>query len=130
MNAVAGALPLSPQPMLLPSLALAAAVAALWPSLHSLLGCWAVIRDDQHGYVIALLAVVWTGLVLWRFPARLMRASARGCAGLAVVLLAWLVAVRGGVDILHQLLWPLALWLAGWAVGGWALARRLFAPLA
>lgn len=130
MDAVAGVRSASRHPKLLPSAALVAAVVALWPSLLSLLEYWADVRDYQHGYVIALLTVVWAGLVLRRFPAQQVCTSAWGCVGLSGGVLAWLVALRGGVDILHQLLWPAAVWLAGLSAGGGALACRLFAPLA
>lgn len=130
MSPLVGAV-LAPWRRLLPLvLTLAAAVVTLWPSLRSLLAYWAEVRDYQHGYLIAPLAIAWVGLVLWRFPVGQLRVSTRAFAALAVVLLVWLVAVRGGIDILHQLLWPFALWLAACAVGGWSLGRRLFQPIA
>src|SRR5690606_5055666 len=131
MSAQAGSLPLWRQSaMVLPGLVLLAAGVALWPSLESLLGYWRDVSDYQHGYVIAALALVWIARELWRFPAQELDGSSAAAMILALVLLAWLVSLRGGIDILHQLLWPLALWLAIWAAGGRSVARRLFAPLA
>ena len=106
-------------------LILALATLALWPSPSSLLRYWRDIKDYEHGFVIAAIVLAWTARELWRGAAEGSGSSRRATLCMAPLLLAWIVTVRGGIDIAHQLLWPLALGLSVWAVAGHRVALRL-----
>jgi EpsI family protein len=107
-----------------------ATLAALWPSLSSLWTYWGQIPTYQHAYLIAAISLAW--LVVAAKPMRTDRAqpSLPGTTLLTIALLAWLVALRANIQIGHQLLFPVALWLAILASAGWPVARRVFAPVA
>jgi EpsI family protein len=110
----------------LPVLAITALVTvALWPSPGSLLRYWESVHDYQHGYLIATIVLAWMARELWRGASRGLHPSLPASVLLAPVLLVWIVAARGGIDIAHQLLWPVALGMAIWAVAGTGTARRL-----
>ncbi len=106
-------------------LILALGTLLLWPSPASLLRYWSEILDYQHGYLIAAIVVTWIGRELWGGAARGSRPSWIAACLLAVALSAWIVAVRGSIEILHQLLWPVLLGLSVWAVAGPHAARRV-----
>jgi exosortase len=110
-------------------LALILATLALWPSPASLWNYWGDILDYQHGFLVAAIALAWIGRELWRGGAAGTQPSWKATLALAVVLSGWIIAVRGGIAILHQLLWPLALGLSVWSVAGWPAARRLLPPI-
>lgn len=97
---------------------------ALWPSPGSLLRYWQVAHDYQHGYLIAAITVAWIARELWRGAADGSPPFPQAAFLLAPVLLVWIVAVRGGIDIAHQLLWPVAMGIAVWMVAGANAARR------
>lgn len=116
-------------PAVLVPLVLVVAVAALWPSLWTLLQYWYAIQDYQHALLIMPIVLVWIGLVVRR-PDSAPTAPSRGAAAaLIAVLLLWLVALRASLDIAHQLLWPLALWMGIWAAMGRRVALCFAAPL-
>jgi exosortase len=100
--------------------------AALWPSPGSLVRYWESVRDYQHGFLIAALVLAWMARELWHGASTGIHPSLPATALLAPVLLVWLIAARGGIDIAHQVLWPVALGMAIWAVAGAGAARRLF----
>jgi EpsI family protein len=115
---------------LLVALALAAVSAALWPATASIVANWVQVRDYQHGFLIAPVALAWLVAVAWRLRAEPLRPAPAGLAALGVALLAWLVALRAHSDIAMEALFPLIAWLAIHAAAGWKVAREVAAPLA
>lgn len=106
-------------------LALLLAGGALWQSPASLLRYWAEIPDYRHGFLLALLSLAWIARDAW--SGRLVAGAASPVATILLVplLLAWLVALRGGIAIGHQLLWPLVMGVVAWAVVGPTAAWRV-----
>lgn len=100
---------------LTPALIATAAFFLLWPTASSLISEW---RDEAntttytHGFLIA-------GVCLWLLyrsgrEATEVRTSPSVLAwsGLIVSALLWLVAVRAGIQTIHQMLLPVIVWLA------------------
>ena len=108
-----------------------------WPTIDSLVTVW---QDTErttytHGFLIAAMSLY----LLWRVRAGLARdgalAEARwqrllGAALLFVVVLAWAVAYRAGIQIGHQLLLPLIMGLAVLAFIGRGAALTAARPIA
>lgn len=112
-------------------IALAAiAVAALWPSVASLADIWRTTHDYQHGFLVALVSVVWLALVARRRWRERAQPSVAGALLLALLLAGWLVALTANSLIAHQLLLPAIIWAAIWAACGWTPARASTAPVA
>jgi exosortase A len=109
-----------------------AAFALLWPSTQALMLRWedTVSRAYTHGWLVIAVAL-W---MIWRSRAPLARVPAQpwypALAALLAGSLAWLVAVRAGLQIVHELLVPLLAAVAVLAVFGWRVAWRLKLPLA
>lgn len=108
----------------------ALATLALWPSVRSLEALWRGIHDYQHGYFIALVSAIWLGFVARREWSAVPQPGHGGLAALALVLLAWLVALSANSQIAHQMLFPVVVWCAVWAGVGLKGARRAAAPIA
>jgi EpsI family protein len=104
---------------------LVAVVAALWPSARSLVDFWQNIYDYRFGFLIAGIALIWSGLVLRRSGPFVLRPSLPAAALLAVVLFAWLITINANSLLAQQLAIPVVLWLAIYASGGASLARAL-----
>ncbi len=109
--------------------AIAAATAALWPAAASIAGNWFAIRDYQHGFLIAPVAVGWLLATALRWRAAPIRVSAVGSTLLAGALAVWLVALRAHSDIAIEALFPAAVWLTILAAAGWQIARACAAPV-
>jgi len=110
---------------------LAAVFLLYWPSSDSLMELWSDTGKTTytHGFVIA-------GLVAWLvFRRRDLLAEIPWSPSIPASLLvlvagfAWMVAVRGGIEIVHQLLLLTLLWLAVWALCGLRMARQLWIPI-
>ncbi len=110
---------------------LACVFMAYWPSADSLINLW---NDTDrttytHGFVIAAI-VAW--LVMRQ---RVALASLPWTPGIAasVLLLAlgmvWIVAVRAGIEIIHQILMLAVLWTSVLAICGARVAWRLCIPI-
>jgi exosortase A len=88
--------------------------ALLWPTTASLIASWEDVdlTTYTHGYMIVAISV-W---LLWRQRAQLAAIPVRplllACLPLAVASFIWLVAVRSGIQSVHQLLLPVMAWLA------------------
>jgi exosortase A len=102
------------------------------PSSESL---WAIWNDTgrityTHGFMIAALSA-W--LVLRRRQDLAAIAWRPSIAGAALAVLAgalWFIAVRAGIEIVHQVLLVALMWLAVWAVFGLRMALVLWLPVA
>lgn len=91
-----------------------AGFALLWPTTHSLLLEWENTDETTytHGYLIVLISF-WL-LLRGRGQLGLQKVSPSisACVLLAGASLAWLVAVRSGIQMGEHLLLPIMLWLA------------------
>jgi exosortase A len=97
-----------------------AGFALLWPTTHSLLLEWENTEKTTytHGYLIVLISF-W---LLLRDRGQLglhkVSPSIPACILLAGASLAWLVALRSGIQIGEHLLLPAMMWLALWGAMG------------
>jgi exosortase A len=105
--------------------------AAFWPTTASLMERWedTVARTYTHGYLVVALAL-W---MIWRDRARWGGGSARpflpGLALVAAGVLAWLIAFRAGLQIVHQAALPALAASVLLTVFGWRMLRGLAFPL-
>jgi exosortase A len=102
-----------------------------WPSASSLMHWWSDTGKTTytHGYVIAALAI-W--MVIRRrdlLAATPWSPSITASLLVVAVGFVWLVAVRSQIEIVHQLLLPILLWLSVWAMLGVRIALQLRLPL-
>lgn len=97
----------------------------LWPTAESLIAEWEDTDKTTytHGYLIAAICL-W---LVFRERRSLRNSpiapSVKAAIGLFIASIAWLVAVRAGIQTLHQLLLPVLLWLAVFAALGLRAAR-------
>jgi exosortase A len=119
----------------IPAMAILAVIAtflALWPTTQSLSLRWmdTVSRAYTHGSLVPLIAA----FLIWRrrdLLARVDLAPSLSAALFGVLLgVVWLVALRAGIQIGHQVLLPLIATAAVWAALGGAAVRALALPLA
>jgi exosortase A len=113
-------------PLIVVAALVALTVVLFWPTTASLLEEW---RDTTnltytHGYLIAAICL-WL-LFRERKALAAIQPQPEYRAALAVALasVAWLVAYRAGLQIIHQVLMPAIAWLAVWAALGPAAAKR------
>lgn len=104
---------------------------ALWPSSSSLLDMWLAGQEQSYGHgLLVVLMSLW--MVYWRRDI-LIRQEVRGTVWLLPVIgltgLLWLIAVRGGLQIVHQVLLPPFGLLVVAALWGPALARHVLLPV-
>ncbi len=106
------------------------AFAAYAPTVRSLLGEWNDTghRTYTHGYLVAILAA-WLLFRVWQRN----QGGAQPCryALLPLVLLgtAAVVLQKAGIEIGHQLLLPVLVWVALLAAFGWRIARTTLFPV-
>lgn len=123
-QAIASVMPRGP-------LVVVAAVVALtlvlfWPTTDSLLEEWrnTATLTYTHGYLIAAICA-W---LLFRERKALAaiepRPEYRAALAIAFASVAWLVAYRAGLQLIHQVLMPAIAWLAVWAALGATAAQR------
>jgi EpsI family protein len=112
------------------ALTMAAVTAALWPAAASIGANWVEIRDYQHGFLVAPLALGWLAWDAWRMRLERLQPSLPALGCLAAALAVWLVAFRAQSDIAMETLFPIVAWLALYAVAGWKIAREAAAPIA
>ena len=103
-----------------------------WPTTVSLNVRWqdSILRTYTHGYLIVaiVLWLLWRGRTRWSLvPARM---SVLGLIMLIGTSLAWLVAFRAGLQIVHQALLPLIVTAAVLTCFGAAVTWRMRLPLA
>ncbi len=113
-------------PLIVVAALVALTVVLFWPTTASLLEEWRVTTNltYTHGYLIAAICV-W---LLFRERKALAaiqpRPEYRAAFAIALASVAWLVAYRAGLQIIHQVLMPAIAWLAVWAALGPAAAKR------
>lgn len=103
-----------------------------WPTTASLNVRWqdGVLRTYTHGYLIIALALwlLWRGRERWsQAPARV---SVLGLLMLVGASLAWLVAYRAGLQVVHQALLPLIMAAAVLTCFGASVTWHMGLPLA
>lgn len=111
---------------------LALALSLFWPTTHTLIAEWGNMDrlTYTHGWLIA-------GIALWLMlrasvdiPRRRIGVAWRALPVLALMSLLWLVLFRAGIEVGHQALLPVLLWLALYAALGRAAAIALAFPVA
>lgn len=112
------------------ALALIFGLLAVWPSMLSLESTWRAILDYQFGYLIAAVSAAWFARAAWPLRHEYARPSATGALLLLGSLAVWLVAYRANSLIAHQLMCPIVLWSACFAIAGWRAARAVWPPIA
>ena len=110
---------------------LAATVAALWPTVASLVVYWEDIgsKTYTHGYAIVAVCA-W---LLWRARGRIAALPPRpwwpAVPAIAAAGVPWYLALASGIQIGHQMLLPPLMIGAVAAVGGLAIARASAFPV-
>ncbi|MBC7982223.1 MAG: exosortase [Candidatus Obscuribacterales bacterium] len=104
----------------------------LWPSTQSLIALWND-RDHvglTHGYLIVAI-VAW---LIWERRAviqgAVLQPNRRALFALFLISIGWLLVLRAGIQVGHQLLLPVACALSTCAVAGWFITRRILFALA
>ena len=99
-----------------------------WPSAASLFQWWGDTGKTTytHGFIIAALSL-WLVIRQRESLAALPWApSIRASLLVLTVAVMWLVAVRAGIELIHQMLLLAILWLSTWAVFGSRIALTLW----
>lgn len=110
---------------------IAIGVALYWPTVRSLIVEWENLDSltYTHGYLVAVLSLWLVFRNRFMMEAGRLQWSPRAAAVLLLSSALWLVALRAGIEIIHQLLLPLILWLAVYTVArrriAWACAPGL-----
>jgi EpsI family protein len=95
------------------------------PTTASLMHAWqdAELSAYSHGYLIVALSFALLLRNGAQMPGGEIGADLRACIPVAVLSVLWLIALRAGVQAVHQLLLPILMWLSMYAVLGWRAAR-------
>jgi EpsI family protein len=109
--------------------ALAFGAIVLWPTLASLVRIWGEMTDYRHGYAVLVTAVIWLAMLRTKIDRVPLQTSWLALLALLATLSAWLIAYRGGSELLQQLLLPLVLLSAVAASLGLRIAGLVAAPL-
>jgi exosortase A len=110
---------------------LAAVFLLYWPSANSLMQLWSDTGRTTytHGFIIAAIAAY----LVWRKREQFVSVpwAPSVAASLLVLLLglAWLIAVQGVIELIHQLLMLALLWTSVWAIFGLRIAAQLWIPV-
>lgn len=109
-------------------------MAVFWlyrPSSASLMQIWddADRTSYTHGYVIAALVLYLVLRRRDRLADLPWSPSVLAAVLMAVASVAWVVAVRSGIEIVHQLLLLGLLGLSVWAVFGWRISLSMALPI-
>jgi EpsI family protein len=104
-----------------------------WPSTRSLLTEWFDVPASayRHGSLIVLVTL-WLlvrGAREYESPAETRGSAVLPLAALAATSVAWLIALRAGVQVAHQALLPILIWLAIRVVFGPRIALRSLVPV-
>ena len=101
----------------------------LWPSLVELERYWRTIRDYEHGYLIALVTVVWLLRARKEIDAAAIPVHSVAVLPLAGAIVIWLIALRANSNAGQHLIIPLVPLLAVLAAAGARAARLALLPL-
>lgn len=105
------------------------ALACLWPTTASLMDRWedTVHRTYTHGYLIVALTL-W---LIWRDRGALPPPTPYVPAALLLIggVVLWMIAVRAGLQIVHQALTPMLMFAAVLTCSGWRVLRSTILPL-
>jgi len=107
--------------------------ALYWPATQSLLHEWFEVPSSayRHGPLLVLIAV-WLAMRAVRTDAVPAEPSARSLPWLVLLALlsvAWLIAFRAGIQVLHQALLPILVWLGVRILLGSRAALRAAVPI-
>jgi exosortase A len=112
---------------------LAVAVLLYWPGAVSLAELWTDLRGDTYtsGFLIAAISA-W---LLWRRRDELTVIAlpapwhVLGLLALVATALAWVFALRAGIQVVYLALLPILWWLCVLLASGWRAARAAIFPL-
>lgn len=108
---------------------LVVACVMLWPSLVQLEHYWRTIRDYEHGYLVAILTIVWLLRARKELDAAATPVRPWAVLPLAIAIVVWLVALRANSNAGQHLIIPLVPLLAILAALGPRSARLAVLPL-
>lgn len=109
-----------------------AVVATLyWPTTVSYSLAWTDFdnRASTHGYLIVLMCLALLYMRREELVGALPRTSVAACLALVILSCAWLLAFRASIQTAHQMLFPLILWTAIYAIFGWRIGRSCMFPV-
>jgi exosortase len=113
------------------SLVIAVGIVLYWPTAAAYSAAWTDFDNTTttHGYLIALMCI--TLLILRRedLVEPVPPASPAAYMTLAALSVAWVVVFRASILTAHELLLPIILWSAIYAVFGKAVARNCLFPI-
>jgi len=112
-------------------LIIAITAAFYWPTAVSYSLAWTDFDNEgnTHGYLIAAMCLVLIYLRREELTGPMPRAAPAAYAALALLGLGWLLAYRAGIQTAHQLLFPIILWMAIYAIGGRRIGRSCLFPV-
>jgi exosortase A len=104
-------------------------IATFWPTFVGLARVWRESADYSHGFLVALAAAIWLGLLRERIDASPVRPVWTALPALAIAIAVWVIAYRGNSQIVQQLVTPLAIALAVLAALGVQVTRQVLPPI-
>jgi exosortase A len=112
-------------------LVLAAVFVLYWPSADSLMQLWSDTGRTTytHGFIIAAIVVYLVLRKRDRLASIPWAPSVPASLLVALLGFAWLIAVQGVIELIHQLLMLAVLWTSVWALFGLRIARQLWIPV-
>jgi EpsI family protein len=112
-------------------LTIALVTALYWPTALSYSRAWTDFdnRGNTHGYLIAAMCLALIYLRRGELTGPVLRAVPAAYVALAILSLGWLLAYRAGIQTAHQLIFPIILWMAIYAVFGRRIARSCLFPV-
>jgi exosortase A len=110
---------------------IAAVTALYWPTAVSYSVAWTDFDNlgSTHGYLIVLMCFALLYRRRHELASPVPRVSLAAYLALAALSLAWLLAYRASIQTAHQLLFPLILWSAIYAVFGRQVGRSCLFPV-
>jgi exosortase A len=102
-----------------------------WPTAVSYSIAWTDFDNlgDTHGYLIVLMSLALLYLRRDELAGPVPRTSIAACLALVGLSLAWLLAYRASIQTAHQLLFPMILWTAIYALFGPQVGRTCLFPV-
>jgi exosortase len=102
-----------------------------WPTVAAYSAAWTDLdnRGSAHGFLIALMCFALLYVRRKEVAAPLTAVSPVAYIALASLSFAWVVAYRASIQTAHELLFPIILWAAIYAVFGARVARSCLFPV-